>query len=297
MNQDILVARPGQVLASTKMTYLRRMAGWLLVAGLSLVPPSCKLKPKVTGPGKSAAGVTANCADWATQMEGPYRYENNIWGYAKARGGFEQCLLQRTVQGREERGWTWNWPGFDPSVFAYPEIIFGWKPWSGGPPTDSRFPLKVASIQQLSLHYHVETEATGTYNLAPEIWLTRSGRWTSNPNPSLISAEIMFWMDYAGNAQPGGKLVDRPTIGNLSYELWHADNFGSGGKWTYLALKSTEIRHQGSIDLLAVLRHLAGRGLISAEHYVASIEFGNEVMGGSGTTWIKRFAIEARASS
>jgi hypothetical protein len=267
--------------------------------GLALLLPNCRLKPKVAAPGKSAAGATANCADWAAHMDGPYRYENDVWGHSKAQGGFEQCLLQRTVQGRQEHGWSWNWPGYEPSVFAYPEIVFGWRPWSGGKPTDPRFPLKLASIEQLSLHYHVETEATGTYNLAPEIWLTNSGRWSSNPNPSLITAEIMFWMDYAGRAQPAGRLVDRPTIGNISYELWQADNFGNtggGGSWTHLALRSTKILRQGSIDMLAVLRHLADRGLVRTEHYVASVEFDNEVMGGSGTTWVKRFEIEARAS-
>ena len=112
----------------------------------------------------------------------------------------------------------------------------------------------------------------------------------------MITAEVMFWMDYGGKAQPGGEVVDRPTIAGIEYELWRADNFGAGGKWTYLALKSLKIRRKGTIDMHAVLSHLVKHGHIQAEHYVASIEFGNEVMGGSGTTWVKRFELEARAS-
>jgi hypothetical protein len=259
--------------------------------------PDCKLKPKASAPAQSEPGVTSNCAAWATQVDGPYRYENNVWGHDKAKSGYEQCLLQRTVNGRVERGWSWNWPGFDASVFAYPQIVFGWKPWSGGQPTDERFPLKVADIEHLALHYEVETQATGTYNLAPEIWLTRSGKWTPSATPGLITTEIMFWMDYSGGAEPAGKLVDRPKVGGIGYEMWRADDFGAGGKWRYLAFKSTEIRRQGTIDMLAVLRYAIERKLVNADHYVASVEFGNEVMGGSGTTWVERFEVEARAKS
>ena len=119
---------------------------------------------------------------------------SSSWGSNKARGRYEQCLLEREVDGRLERGWTWNFPGLDPSVFAYPEIIFGWKPWSGGPTSDARFPLKVADVGKLVMHYEVETEASGNYNLAPEVWLTRSkGRGEANPK--------RFWV-YMRNGQP-----------------------------------------------------------------------------------------------
>jgi len=89
-----------------------------------------------TAPGKSGPGVIANCRAEATEMSGPYRFNNNQWGRDKAKGKAEQCLLTRELAGHIERGWTWNWPGFDATVFAYPEIEFGWKPWSGGKSTD-----------------------------------------------------------------------------------------------------------------------------------------------------------------
>ena len=254
----------------------------------------CKLKPRVTAPGTTEPDVSANCADWATVMDGPYRYENNVWGQNKATRGYEQCLLRRTVQDRVERGWAWNWPGFDASVYAYPEIIFGWKPWTGGESTDPRFPMKVANIAQLDLHYEVETEASGSYNLAPEIWLTRSGRASPSPNPNLISTEIMFWMDYGGKAKPAGQVVDQLTIGAIDYEVWRADNFGAGGKWTFLAFKSRKIRHAGVIDMHAVLRYSVERNAIDPSHYVASVEFGNEIMGGRGRTWVREFSVAAR---
>ncbi len=246
---------------------------------------------------KDVGDVTALCEAWAAHVDGPYKYENNQWGHKKATGKFEQCLLKRTVEGRTEIGWTWNWPGVDPSVFSYPEIIFGWKPWSGGKPSDSRFPLKVGDVQHLAIHYTVETRASGSYNLAPEIWLTRSSQWSEEPNPGLITAEIMFWMDYKDTARPAGAVIDEPTIDGIKYELWKADSIGDmgGGKgWVLYSFKSPIVQHQGSISIHNLLGYMMKKQLVRPDEYVASVEFGNEVMGGTGTTWVKRFQVEVR---
>ena len=250
-----------------------------------------------TAPGKNHPGATADCTIWSSHWDGPYKYENNQWGHDKSAGEFEQCLLERQVAGRTQLGWTWHWPGHDPSVFAYPQIIFGWKPWSGGNPTDPRFPMRVADVQHIVMRYAVETEASGSYNLAPEIWLTESGEWSTAPNPKLISAEIMFWMDYQGEARPAGDIVDRPRLGELAYELWKMDEIGDKGDgtgWTIYTFKSPRIQRRGSIEIHTLLGYLVEQGHVSADHYVASIEFGNEIMGGSGTTWVEQFELEVK---
>ncbi len=257
--------------------------------------PESATAPLSAAPGKASEGVTANCDAWSTHSDGPYKYENNVWGANKVKGKYEQCLLRRTREGREEVGWSWRFPGFDPSVFAYPQIIFGWKPWSGGEPTDARFPLKVADARNLSLHYEVETEAEGSYNLAPEIWLTESGEWSKEPKPKTITAEIMFWMDYKEGARPAGKVVETPTFDGVTYELWKADEIGDKGDgegWTLYSFKSPTVQHRGTISIHQLLAHLVQKGHVDPNHYVASVEFGNEVMGGSGTTWVKRFEVD-----
>ena len=226
--------------------------------------------------------------------DAPYNYENNQWGLGKAHGHFEQCLLERTRGGATERGWTWDWPGTDPSVFAYPEIIFGWKPWSGGRTTDHRFPLRLSNMRDLTIEYAVETEASGSYNLAPEVWLIRERSSAGQQNPSLISAEIMFWVEAAGVAQPGGKIVGHPEVGGVVYELWQQDGAGgdgSGPTWRLLSLKTPTTQRAGTIPVADLLRYLIQKGLVNPNHYVASVEFGNEISGGRGTTWVKKFAV------
>jgi hypothetical protein len=280
---------------------MRSLPIWAtLVLSSCIAPPRRSWSEPPAGSSASAklgSGVTARCGAWEVHVDGSYKYENNQWGQKKAKGKFEQCLLKRTVQGRTEIGWTWNWPGVDPSVFAYPEIIFGWKPWSGGKPSDLRFPLKVEDIQHLAIHYAVESEASGSYNLAPEIWLTRNGQWTEEPNPSLITTEIMFWMDYKDTARPAGGVIDQLAIDGIEYELWKADNIGDKGDgkgWVLYSFKSPTISHEGSISIHTLLSYMIKKQLVRADEYVASVEFGNEVMGGTGTTWVKRFQVEVR---
>src|SRR4051812_45834728 len=48
---------------------------------------------------------------------------------------------------------------------------------------------------------------------------------------------------------------------------------------------------QGTLKLERFLEALQGKQLISPDRFVASVEFGNELMSGSGTTWINDFDV------
>jgi len=247
-------------------------------------------------PGRDEAGVSESCEAYATYVDGPYRYVNDQWGRDKATGPFEQCLLRRSEAGNTEYGWTWNWPGLDVSVFAYPEIVFGWKPWSGGASTDPRFPRRISELGRLAIDYEIELRASGSYNLAPEVWLVEEGAFSTAPEPLLIKGEVMFWMDYREAAQPAGEMIATPTIDGVTYELWHAAQIGDRGDgkgWPLFTLKSPEPRHAGTLAIDPLLAHLAEEGLIDTNDFVASVEFGNEIMGGEGTAWIRHFEVDA----
>lgn len=272
--------------------------GFVAFGMVLLLLGACRPKQSsASAPGTALAGVTKHCTPWATIVRGPYKYENNVWGSNKAKGAYEQCLLEKQAGGRNIVGWTWSWPGRDPSVFAYPEIIFGWKPWSGGRTSDPRFPMRVGDVKELTLRYDVETEATGAYNLAPEIWLTRSGRAQHEPNPKTITTEIMFWMDYASGARPAGSVVGTPSIDGVTYELWKEDSIGDKGDgtgWLLYSFMSPKIQRQGTISVHTLLRYLIDKELVSPDEFVASVEFGNEIVSGSGTTWVNHFEIAVK---
>jgi hypothetical protein len=274
------------------------MGHWIVVRALplalSLLSLDCVRKIQASVPGAQDRSVTATCGNGATFRDKPYTWENNQWGSGKEHSSYQQCLLERDVNGETQRGWSWIWPGTDTSVFAYPEIIFGWKPWSGGKSSDRRFPMKLSDLQHLKIHYEVETEANGSYNLAPEVWIISHRSGAGAPDPKLITSEIMFWQEAAGEARPAGTVVDRPEVGGVTYELWQMDNAGDNGVggWRLLSFKTPTTVRAGTVPVDDLLRYLLKKGLIAPEQYIATVEFGNEISGGSGTTWVKKFAVD-----
>jgi len=265
-----------------------------LPLALSLLSLDCIRKIQASVPGAQDRSVSATCGNGATFRDKPYTWENNQWGSGKEHSSYQQCLLERDVNGETQHGWSWIWPGTDPSVFAYPEIIFGWKPWTGGKSSDRRFPMKLADMQQLKIHYDVETDANGSYNLAPEVWIISHRSGGGEADPKLITAEIMFWQEAAGEARPAGTVVDRPEVGGITYELWQKDNAGDNGTggWRLLSFKTPTTMRAGTVPVDELLRYLLKKGLIAPEQYIATVEFGNEISGGSGTTWVKKFAVD-----
>ncbi|HVY30801.1 MAG TPA: hypothetical protein VHB79_29785 [Polyangiaceae bacterium] len=249
-----------------------------------------------SAPGAAEANVTSHCNDGYAVADGPYRYENNQWGRGKAQGPYEQCLLTREVGGTKERGWSWTFPGTDSSVFSYPEIIFGWKPWTGGKTTDPHLPTRVGEFKKLTVVYEVESQISGSYNLAPEVWITNRGVKNGAASPSSITAEVMFWMDCGGVAQPGGANVGTFVVAGEPFELWRQDGANGSGassaQWRLLSFKRSKPLLKGQIDIPAFMRVLVEQQLIDPNHYISTVEFGNEVTGGSGTTWIKHFEVQ-----
>ncbi len=257
----------------------------------------CRLKRDAhNAPGKYASGVSSQCANGYAVADGPYRYENNQWGGGKSQGPFEQCLLKRTVDGKQQRGWSWSFPGTDSSVFAYPEVIFGWKPWTGGKTTDPHLPTRVGDFKKLTLVYDVESQITGSYNLAPEVWIIDRNVHDGPPSPRAITAEVMFWMDSGGVAQPGGSVVANPVVNGETYELWQQDgaagDASSGASWRLLSFKRATPQLSGVIDIPAFMRVLVAEKRIEPSQYIATIEFGNEISGGTGTTWVNHLEIQ-----
>jgi hypothetical protein len=107
---------------------------------------------------------------------------------------------------------------------------------------------------------------------------------TASPAP--VSADGPARSDASrapSNCQPWATAVDGPY--RYSNNQWGHDKAKG-------PFKSPTIRRQGRISIHVLLQHLVASKLISPDEYVASVEFGNEVMGGTGTTWVRRFDLE-----
>ena len=71
------------------------------------------------------------------------------------------------------------------------------------------------------------------------------------------------------------------------------DSSGSTTRsWRINTYDSRNKQRSASLHLDKFIRDSVTRGIANGNHYVSTIEFGNEVTGGKGNTWIKRYDIQ-----
>ena len=240
------------------------------------------------------ADVDTYCRDWAKLRNAGLVYENNVWNQGTIKTEHRaQCLLKRVVDGKVQYGWRWQWPRAGGNVKAYPEVIYGHKPWFTSS-TTANLPRRISAIGELSVAYDIEMRARGRYNLAFDIWVTNSGR----PTPSAITHEIMIWVGERARAwEPyPGYLAKRVTIGDATYDLTikpYAEWLKEHGapKVAYIAFNARTAQLSGRIDVKEFLDYLTDHGHLPVDGYVASVELGNEVMSGTGEVWLKSYRI------
>jgi hypothetical protein len=234
--------------------------------------------------------ISVNCNDQANVESGVYRAENNTWGKGTL-SGWSQCIglgmgTDGTLMGR----WTWNWPNSGDNVKAYPEIIFGQKP--GSVTTSAGLPGKISSLGEVTIAYAVSSTHTGSGNMAFDIWLTNTqnpSTWGAPP----ITQEIMIWLDYYGGMRPGGTWLEQVSIEGISYNIYVGENFGQG--WRYIAfVRAKSQLGAGTINLVSFLSYIQAKSLATGDEYLASIEFGNEVVSGAGETIVYKYVVSVR---
>ena len=238
------------------------------------------------------------CRGWEEWFVGDYSYFNNVWNRQDTRD-YEQCIMRRTVPGLVERveyGWRWRWPTRRGQVKAYPELIYGHKPWHPRS-TTPELPRRIDAIEALEVDYAAYLAVEGTYNLAFDFWITRD----DPPSVSGISHEVMIWLDH--DFRPAGQefYVGPVRIEGVLWDLYHwPDRIwpNADGDRELVADYMALVRHKdllvGSLDLLALFRYLIDRGYLPADHYLTAIEFGNEAVSGAGELWLKDFRVHLR---
>lgn len=223
---------------------------------------------------------TVICVDWGYVIFDEYILENNVWGKGVITN-YLQCIFYKDIKDQVEFGWEWTWPSSGSNVKSYPEIIFGHKPWSSTSTTPS-LPLKISDVQSIILTLDYDLVASGSYNLAFDIWITS----TNEPSENNISREIMIWLTN-NELMPAGEKIETVNINEVNYDLYQHTFPG----WEYLTFLAHEPLTNTSIRLEQFLNTLIDFQLLSESEFLASIEFGNEIVDGSGNLIIKQYEI------
>ncbi len=179
-----------------------------------------------------------------------------------------------------------------PTIRAYPEVIFGPAPMSGGHKASDIggvFPVQVSTLQQLTADYDVSYKGnTSGFNVSFDIWLTN----TPNGGASTVTSEVMVWV-HKGGFDPTGEVVGTYSNGSVTGKIYAS----KAGDWTYTAVVLDADTPKGQIDIASILKTLEGLKLVSSADYVASVELGAEVVSGAGSLTINNLDLDVRAQN
>ena len=217
------------------------------------------------------------CDPWAQEPYGDYLIENNVWWQGSI-NEFTQCIF---TTNDSSFGWNWDWPDIGYNVKAYPEIIFGKKPWSINS-TTNELPIKIDNVETFEVNFDLNIEASGNYNLAFEFWVTED----SISNQDQITNEVMIW---TANSllQPAGEQISVFFSDGYYYDLYRAEF----DDWIYYAFVSQTDRQEGPLHVHNFINYMLATGHLNPNEYMASFELGNEIVSGSGQTNIQQYSI------
>lgn len=226
---------------------------------------------------------STTCIDGAQIKVGEFVLDNNVWGKGSLTD-YQQCITAKQNDTSTVFGWNWSWPNIGGNVKSYPEIIFGYKPF-GSTTTTQLLPKKIADLQSAVVSFSsFATTINGSGNLAFDIWITDS----QTPTQSNIKHEIMIWLERKIQ-QPAGSLIEHVTIDGSTYDYYRGPL-----SWDYIAFVKTSTNKVTSVNISDFLTYLKNKNHISESEYLATIEFGNEVISGNGMTVITNYKVEIK---
>ncbi|WP_444911318.1 GH12 family glycosyl hydrolase domain-containing protein [Microbulbifer sp. PAAF003] len=243
--------------------------------------------------------TTISCEDFHNVPTKLGILTNNVWNkYAAEDDPWSQCLEKRLVEGELQFGWSWSWPLGRRVIYSQPQIKIGSSPWAPESKFDDTFPLKISSLANLDISHHTESKSSGDYNTATTMWLTSEAYRGRKPNRSVIAAEIMIWTYFTGgHFNPAGIKHSEVSINDSVWEVWYHKNWKdmsgvNDNNWVYVSFRAKQPSMIATIPGLELLNYAVRNSLIPKGLFIADIELGNEVMSGSGITWVKDFTVD-----
>jgi hypothetical protein len=186
-------------------------------------------------------------------------------------------------------GWDWHW-GASNSVVAYPEVFYGDTPWDSAQASVPGLPF-LAGSKNVSINFNVNLRATGIYNMAFEFWVVSKVPAASTD----ITHEVMIWNKTSGMT-PAGTRKGKVTFDGVTYDVYQRVNHGdasgaNANKWSYIAFQARKPILNGPLNVSNFINYLIDKGILNRTLYVTTMEFGNEIIQGSGKTEISNYSV------
>jgi len=270
----------------------KKRAAHALLAALLLLA-SCSTHPSNTMPDVTGRILEDSSQDWGriTIAEQHCVLVNNVWNSAAAGGALRQEVFVEEAAGKRIPGWRWSSPWhFLPRVVSQPQLVCGDKPWDAPSGLRTDLPFQAGS-KHLTAGFKTLIRASGVYNMTFTMW----GVSSLPPSRSTISHEIMIWTLNNGQV-PAGSAYGAVDVNGTTYDVYverkHADASGANANvWMYVAFVARTPVLSGPLGLDAFIAYLLQQALLTKDHFITSVELGNEVSQGFGTVELHNFSL------
>jgi hypothetical protein len=190
-----------------------------------------------------------------------FQVNNDVWGDP------HNYHIQCVFAGVGGLGWRWLKPNFSYQPY-FPNLTFN---------VSRNMPTTVAQLGKLQVTFSARVRATGTYNLAFDIW------FSSDQSGNHITDEVMVWLLWTN------RTINLPTVVNDGFSNYGYITFNL--QWRFHAFFLLANRIPFSVDLKKLFNFAEVHG------YLRTISLGNEVFSGSGETIIYAINIEINGLS
>lgn len=234
----------------------------------SPVPTTPSPSPTQTSPASWAFCSSAPFGEWTTP-DGRFDLYNNEWNTSDNPG-------PQTICGNSESDWqvTSTQRAGNTGVLTYPSVQLNYNGGNGYPL--SQFTSMTSSYAE-TMNAVSGTDAEAAY----DIWLDG------------LNKEVMVWVDNHGQT-PAGSEVATTTFSGATWDLYETSD-GS-----YMAFVRQGNASSGTVDLLAALNYLEGRGDLSADDTLWQVNFGWEICSTAGapeTFTVSNYSLTSTPSS
>lgn len=235
--------------------------------------------------------------DWDSVQIGQFHIENNVWNKGNLKNGkdYTQSISYDTKDLSRDLTFSWDWKQAN-DILAFPEIIAGYKPWSGqgsGAMTE-----KLSAIKKfiLSFDYDISGD-TDRFNVAIDMWFTNKP-WSGGNN---IRTEVKILTHKGDFAEPEGSLVGEYSQGSaFSADIYVEQNYSNNdgfNTWRYITIVAHDDVTRAKLNMDRLLDTLVDMGHLDKKLYFNGYEFGAEHTGGKGRLDIDDISHSIRASA
>jgi len=170
-------------------------------------------------------------------------------------------------------------------------LLFDKKPWYQYT-TDQKLPIQLSQIKSIDIDFATEHQHSGRVNLLLEAWLTDSAEAMHYDRTS----EVAIHLYQANWPAQGGDYFDSVTIDDYQFDVYLNHQMkvpGDQHTWSYISfVNKGQAITKANIDFKKFLDYALEKKMIIPGEFLSSLEIGNEIDTGNGTTKLTKYHVE-----